>query len=39
MWSTYEITRERVLFAIVNCQAIDTDFNPNSAAWVDVEED
>lgn len=37
-WSSFEVTRERLLFAIVNCQAIDTDFNPNSAAWVDVED-
>eukprot|EP00694_Reclinomonas_americana_P003192 EC789508.1.p3 GENE.EC789508.1~~EC789508.1.p3 ORF type:complete len:82 (+),score=29.79 EC789508.1:165-410(+) len=38
-WSSYEVTRERILFAIVNCRAIDTDFNPNSSAWVDVETD
>ena len=38
MYSTYEILRSKVLFAIVNCQAIDTDFNPNDSnisTWMD----
>lgn len=38
MYSTYEALRSKVLFAIVNCQAIDTDFNPNDSSistWLD----
>jgi len=37
-YSTYKIMRKKVLFAIVNTQAIDIDFNPNSSAlsaWVE----
>lgn len=38
MYSTYETLRSKVLYAIVNCQAIDTDFNPNQSSistWMD----
>eukprot|EP00455_Lapot_gusevi_P029999 TRINITY_DN3217_c0_g3_i2.p1 TRINITY_DN3217_c0_g3~~TRINITY_DN3217_c0_g3_i2.p1 ORF type:complete len:407 (+),score=138.04 TRINITY_DN3217_c0_g3_i2:482-1702(+) len=38
-YPSYEILRSKVLYAIVNCQAIDIDFNVNSSfnAWVDSE--
>jgi hypothetical protein len=35
-YSTYEVTRSKILYAIVNCQAIDADFNPTNSsmpAW------
>lgn len=38
-YSSYEVLRAKVSFAIVNCQAIDADFNPTDSAmstWVDV---
>lgn len=31
--------RSKLLFAIVNCQAIDADYNPNTnqmSAWADL---
>jgi len=37
-YSSYDILRSKLLFAIVNCQAIDTDFNPNASsisAWME----
>lgn len=38
-YSSYEVLRERLLYAINNCQAIDVDFNPQSSslnAWVET---
>jgi len=38
MYSSYEVMRKKLLFAIFNCQAIDIDFNPDSSslsAWVE----
>jgi len=35
-YSSYEVTRSKILYAIVNCQAIDADFNPTNSgvqAW------
>ena len=32
LYSTYEILRSKLLFAIINCQAIDADFNPDADA-------
>jgi hypothetical protein len=37
-YSSYEVMRKKLLFAIVNCQAIDIDFNPDASAlsaWVE----
>ena len=37
-YTSYDILRSKVLYSIVNCQAIDTDFNPNASAisaWMD----
>lgn len=38
-YSSYEILRAKLLYAIYNCTAIDVDFSPNNAsnltAWVD----
>lgn len=31
-YSSYEVTRSKILYAIVNCQAIDADFNPTASA-------
>jgi E3 ubiquitin-protein ligase HERC2 len=39
-YSSYEVLRSKLLYAILNCQAIDIDFNPNASslnAWVDVD--
>lgn len=38
LYSSYDILRSKMLYAIANCQAIDTDFNPDSSAistWMD----
>jgi len=38
MYSSYEVMRKKILFAIFNCQAIDIDFNPDQSslnAWVE----
>jgi len=38
MYSTYKIMRQKLLFAIFNCQAIDIDFSPTTSslsAWVE----
>jgi len=37
-YSTLEVLKKKLLYAIYNCTAIDVDFNPNSSqlqAWVD----
>jgi len=37
-YSSFKILRKKLLFAILNCQAIDIDFNPNQSslsAWVE----
>lgn len=37
LYSNYDILRSKMLFAIVNCQAIDADYNPNASSintWV-----
>jgi len=37
-YKTFKQCREKLLYAINNCQAIDVDFNPNSSslqAWID----
>jgi len=39
-YSSYEVLRSKVLFAIFNCLAIDIDFNPNASSlnsWVETE--
>eukprot|EP00808_Paulinella_micropora_P015811 g19360.t1 len=39
-YSSYEVLREKIAFAIFNCLAIDVDFNPNQAslnAWTDTD--
>jgi len=39
-YSSYEILRKKIVFAIFNCMAIDVDFNPNNSqlnAWVDTD--
>eukprot|EP01027_Heterolobosea_sp_BB2_P014204 GEZU01020428.1.p1 GENE.GEZU01020428.1~~GEZU01020428.1.p1 ORF type:complete len:107 (-),score=30.13 GEZU01020428.1:96-416(-) len=43
-YSSRKVMRDRLLYAITNCQAIDTDFTTNAqtarnAAWVDDEDD
>jgi len=38
-WTTLEIVKKKLLYAIYNCTAIDVDFNPNASqlqAWVDT---
>jgi len=37
-YSSYEVLRKKIVFAIFNCLAIDVDFNPNNSqlsAWID----
>lgn len=39
-YSSYKLCREKILYAVYNCQAIDLDFNPSSSslsAWIDTE--
>eukprot|EP00455_Lapot_gusevi_P027145 TRINITY_DN2870_c0_g2_i2.p1 TRINITY_DN2870_c0_g2~~TRINITY_DN2870_c0_g2_i2.p1 ORF type:complete len:1706 (-),score=731.31 TRINITY_DN2870_c0_g2_i2:147-5264(-) len=38
-YQSYEVLRSKLLFAIVNCQAIDIDYNASSSmsAWVDTD--
>jgi hypothetical protein len=39
-YSSLEITRQKLLYAVFNCTAIDVDFNPNSSsldAWVEAD--
>jgi len=39
-YSSYEILRKKIIFAIFNCMAIDVDFNPNNSqlnAWVETD--
>jgi len=39
-YSTYEVLRKKILFAIFNCMAIDVDFNPQNSqlnAWVEAD--
>eukprot|EP00457_Paulinella_chromatophora_P002488 gb/GEZN01002493.1/.p1 GENE.gb/GEZN01002493.1/~~gb/GEZN01002493.1/.p1 ORF type:complete len:801 (-),score=154.23 gb/GEZN01002493.1/:58-2190(-) len=41
-YSSYDILRKKIVFAIFNCLAIDVDFNPNQAslnAWADADAD
>jgi len=39
-YTSYEILRKKIVFAIFNCLAIDVDFNPNNSqlnAWIDTD--
>jgi len=37
-YSTYDIMREKLMYAIHNCKQIDTDFDVNESEEVDAQE-
>jgi hypothetical protein len=36
-YSSFDVLRQKIVYAITECEAIDTDFNPNNADMWEAE--